>query len=66
MENGNNSYIVVTHSKHYSDSTHGYSEVDIKAMLAFLLVDIFLVIGNMGFPIVCWNSLGHILCFRVS
>ena len=48
------SYLVISHSKNYfvklhSDSTHKYSEVDIKAMLEFLIDNIFVVFGNQVF-----------------
>ena len=45
---------MISHSKNYfvklhSDSTHKYSEVDIKAMLEFLIDNIFVVFGNQVF-----------------
>ena len=48
------SYLVIGHSRNYfvklhSDSTHKYSEVDIKAMLEFLIDNIFVVFGNQVF-----------------
>ena len=48
------SYLVVNHSRTYfvihdSDSTHKYSEVDIKDMLGFLINNIFVVFGNKIF-----------------
>ena len=48
------SYLVVNHSRTYfvihdSDSTHKYSEVDIKEMLGFLIDNIFVVFGNIIF-----------------
>ena len=61
------SFIVASHSKtyfvrKYSDSTHKYSEVDIKAMLEFLIDNIF-GFGESGLPTICWNSQGHKLCW---
>jgi hypothetical protein len=48
------SYLVVNHSRTYfvihdSDSTHKYSEVDIKEMLGFLIDNIFVVFVNKIF-----------------
>ena len=48
------SYLVISHLKDYFvklyfDSTHKYSEVDIKAMLEFLIDNIFVVFGNQVF-----------------
>jgi hypothetical protein len=48
------SVLVFNHSRTYfvihdSDSTHTYSEVDIKEMLGFLIDNIFVVFGNKLF-----------------
>jgi hypothetical protein len=48
------SYLVVNHSLTYfvihdTDSTHKYSEVDLKEMLGFLFDNIFVVFGNKIF-----------------
>jgi hypothetical protein len=48
------SYLVVNYLRTYfvihdSDSTHKYSEVDIKEMLGFLINNIFVVFGNQIF-----------------
>jgi hypothetical protein len=48
------SYLVINHSRtcfviHDSDSTHKYSDVDIKEMLGFLIDNIFVVFGNKIF-----------------
>ena len=48
------SYLVISHSKtyfvkHHSDSTHKYSEVEIKNMLEFLIDNIFVVFGDQVF-----------------
>jgi hypothetical protein len=48
------SYLVVNYSRMYfvihdSDSTHKYSEVDIKEMLGFLIDNIFVVFSNQIF-----------------
>ena len=48
------SYIVISQSrnyfvKHHSDSTHKYFEVDIKAILEFLIDNIFVMFGNQVF-----------------
>ena len=45
---------MISHSKNYfvklhSDSTYKYSEVDMKAMLEFLIDNIFVVFGNHVF-----------------
>jgi hypothetical protein len=47
------SYLVISHQKHYfakySDSTHKYSEVEIKKMLEFLIDAIYVVVGGQVF-----------------
>ena len=48
------SYFVISHQKHYfvkyhSDSTHKYSEVEIKKMLEFLIDNIYVVVGGQVF-----------------
>ena len=57
------SYIVISHSrnyfvKHHSDSTHKYFEVDIKAMLEFLIDNIFVMFGNQVFQQTVGNPMG--------
>jgi hypothetical protein len=47
-------YIVISHQKryfvkHHSDSTHKYSEVEIKKMLGFLIDNIYVVVGGQVF-----------------
>ena len=49
-----NIHIVVSYSKtyfarHLSNSTHKYSEVDLKAMLEFLIYNIFVVFEHQFF-----------------
>jgi hypothetical protein len=48
------SYLVISHQKHYfvkyhSDSTHKYSEVEIKKMLEFLINNIYVVVRGQVF-----------------
>jgi hypothetical protein len=48
------SYLVMSYQKHYffkydSDSTHKYSEVEIKKMLEFLIDNIFVVVSGQVF-----------------
>jgi hypothetical protein len=40
---------VISHQKHYSDSRHKYSEVEIKKMLEFPIDNIFVVVGDQVF-----------------
>jgi hypothetical protein len=54
MGKGNIEYLVISHQKHYfvkrhSDSTHKYSEVEIKKMLGFLIDNIYVVFGGQVF-----------------
>ena len=42
----------------HSDSTYKYSEVDIKAMLEFLIDKIFVVFGNQVFQQFVWIPVG--------
>ena len=54
MEKRKYAYLVISHPKnyfvkHHSDSTHKYSEVDIKKMLEFLIDNIFVVVGEQVF-----------------
>lgn len=59
-------YMYPKYVKHYSDSTHKYSEV--KKMLESLIDNIYIVRSRWwsGLATVSWNSHGHAFCHFIS